>query len=1081
MIAIQSVLIAASAGTGKTYQLATRYLALLALHGIDPSVGAGPEQIIAITFTRKAAGEFRERILGDLARGAGSEGGATALRQRLLEALENGEGRPGIAPGAAALAAPRLTRAFFLSLLRSLMASYSRLALCTIDSLFARIAGSLAYEMGYSGFAIMGEDEAEHERRHALVQVYRAWSCDPGIYSEMERVFVQSLRGEKGLARAEEKMFELVRRYHEIYLDCPHGDQWGSPEGLGLAPENAQPAFTAEILAEKAQALRAELPETVKVGRTDYGKRYRVFLDAVARMPQKAHLDCSSENYSCLLADAPEKHPCPGLHNELRELLAQCLPHELKRALIRTQSAYKLVKQFDSLYREYVQNRGKFCFHDVTRLLSRGDMKRWLPLVEERMDARYNHWLLDEFQDTSRSQWNVLEPFLNEIAQDDSGARSLFVVGDAKQSIYQWRGGDVRLLRDLRKNEPWHSRLIPMELTTSFRSAPPVLDMVNAVCRYEATAPNAAAEALAGWACPPHRSARPGVSGCAQIWEATPAPENQGREVDACVARLLEELLPHVRGAGLSTAVLVPSGKDALRVVDYVSAYAEERGLHLPIEVCDDVAVGVDTPLGKGLVHFFHYLLCPGSGSVRNDLAALPLRPLLDRSWSYWKALLDTHGFTALLRALGEAMSEEAAWREMPPFLQSRWALWLEEAAAFDRHGGSLEEWLHHMESLKRRSEPGPGAVQVMTIHKSKGLGFDVVVLPCFPPGQAFADDRHMEMRNENDSGVLGMLHDDNRLLYDCIPPLRELAARWRGKQEAEGFCKTYVAVTRTARATYAILPSPPKTEKTAPKTSMKEILRQTSGVQVPAGWLEGTAENLASFGDPDWFYKLSAESAGQETGQAALATSLLNLPARLQRLAPSQSEERAPQPDEEKAPHSPETPPAATATAATRREPETAGDPPSPHDSEEAATFGSRVHALLASWESLPAVLPAGLDESLRRELLFLWEIPALGALLKPGPDDLVYCEQNLEAVDEHADVWMSAVIDRLTLHPDGTATILDYKTGRGLSPEQMRRQYGAQMRSYRCLVHAACHLPEENIRLVILATGLQRAIPID
>lgn len=1077
MITVQSVLIAASAGTGKTYQLATRYLALLALNGIDSTVGAGPEQIIAITFTRKAAGEFRERILHDLACGAASENGAAALRQRLLDALENGDERPGIAPGSSALAAPRLTRGFFLGLLRAMMASYSRLALCTIDSLFARMAGSLAYEMGYSGFAIMGEDEAESERRHALAQVYRAWSRDPEVYREMERVFVQSLRGERGLARAEEKMFQLVRDYHEIYLDCPREEQWGAPEGLGLSPSDAEPVFTTEQLAEKALALQALLPDAVKVGRTDYGKRYRAFLDAVATMAPKAHLDCSADDYGCLLAEAPEKHPCPRLHDELRQLLAQCLPLELQRALTRTQSAYRLVRQFDSLYRAYVRNRGKFCFHDVTRMLSRGEMKRWQPLIEERMDARYNHWLLDEFQDTSRTQWNVLEPFLREIAQDNSGTRSLFVVGDAKQSIYQWRGGDVRLLRELRESEPWQSRLAPMQLATSFRSAPPVLDMVNAVCAFAATAPHAAPGALAGWSCPPHRSARPDRSGCAQVWEAEASPECPGREVDACVARLLKEILPPVRAAGLSCALLVPSSKDALRVADYVSSYAAERDLDLPVEVCDDAAVGIDTPLGKGLAHFFHYLLCPGNSAVRNDLAALPLRPVLDRPWTYWKGLLDARGYAAVLRSIGEIMREEPAWRDMTPFVRSRWALWLEEADAFDLRGGAPEEWLRRMESLKRRIEPGNGTVQVMTIHKSKGLGFDVVLLPCFPPGRAFADDRHMRLRNEDESDVLGMLHDDNRLLYESVNPLRELAERWRSRQDAEGFCQTYVALTRAARAIYAVVPPPAKSKRQAPsKTSMKEILRLTPGESVPAGWLGGYARNIASFGDPDWFRQLAA---APERGRAACivpACAPLTLPARLQRLSPSAERVPATKPGEGmERPRQPEMP-VEFSPSLEREE-----APLLPRDTGEAAAFGSRVHAVLASWESLPAEMPAELDDALRRELSFLWEIPALGALLTPKPGDLVYCEQNVEAVDERASVWTSAVIDRLTLHADGTATVVDFKTGRGLSAEQMRARYGPQMQTYRRLVHAACGMPEESVRLVLVATRLRQAIVLD
>lgn len=1060
MTSIQSVLIAASAGTGKTWQLATRYLALLALNGVDASVGADPARMIAVTFTRKAAGEFRQRILVDLAEGARSEEGAARLAERLLAALENGEGKPGIAPGAATLVAPHLTRAFFLGLLREVMAAYGRLALCTIDSLFARMATNLAYELGFSGFSVMGADEEEGERARALVQVYRSWARNPGIYREMERVFVLSLKGEKGLARAEEAMFDLVRQYHELYLDCPHEERWGTPESLGLEPGDVEPRLGVEELAVRAQEMLARLPATVKVGNGDYGKRYRAFLEAVAAMPEKGHLDCAASDIKKWIAcEAPEKHPDKELHERLREMLELVLPHELKRACTRTRSAYKLMRQFDALYRDYVRSRGRFCFHDVTRLLERGDLAHFRALLEERMDARYNHWLLDEFQDTSRSQWKVLEPFLSEIAQDDSGARSLFVVGDEKQSIYQWRGGDARLFRQLRENEPWRSRLVPSALATSFRSAPAVLEMVNAVCDFSETAPNAAPAALAEWDCPEHVASRPELSGCAQIWEAVadPLQPKGGAAVLDCVAIQLEELWPSLCRAGLSCAVLLPSHREMERVVEHVRAHAAERGLDLPVEVCDAVDAGVDTPLGKGLWHFFHLLLCPGNGAVLSDLAALPFQPLLERSWVEWKRLLDARGHAAVLHAVGEAMKHEPAWRDMSPFLRGRWTIWLEEAAAFDEKGGSPEDWLRHMEGLKRRSEPGPGVVQAMTIHQSKGLGFDVVILPVFPSSGPFADDRHMEVKREEEGEIAGMLHDDNRLLYECVGPLRELAEQWRGRQEAEGFCKTYVAVTRTARACYVFLPPPPAKRLVEPKTSMREIFRRVrGGNRLPSERMQDRAENTYACGDPDWY--LSLPEGGRricDQGKPVLRQAL-RPPARWESRSPSRQEaewERG-------------------VTSQKERE-------VSPRSREEAAAFGSRVHACLASWECLPAVPPPGLDPEVGRELQFLWERPEAARLLVPGPGDCVYCEQGLEALDAATGVWTSAVIDRLTLHDDGTATIVDFKTGAAARDELILR-YAVQMKSYRRLVHLACKIPEENIRLVILATASGETVEI-
>ncbi len=85
---LTNMLISASAGTGKTYQLSLRFLGLLALNG-----GNHPERLIAITFTRKAAGEFKDRILTDLAAGAADEAGAARLKERLWAVIKGKIGR----------------------------------------------------------------------------------------------------------------------------------------------------------------------------------------------------------------------------------------------------------------------------------------------------------------------------------------------------------------------------------------------------------------------------------------------------------------------------------------------------------------------------------------------------------------------------------------------------------------------------------------------------------------------------------------------------------------------------------------------------------------------------------------------------------------------------------------------------------------------------------------------------------------------------------------------------------------------------------------------------------------------------
>lgn len=70
-------------------------------------------------------------------------------------------------------------------------------------------------------------------------------------------------------------------------------------------------------------------------------------------------------------------------------------------------------------------------------------------LIDWRLDAKFDHWLLDEFQDTSYTQWTILRNLLDEAVQDAEHRRSLFYVGDVKQAIFAWREGDARLFRQI--------------------------------------------------------------------------------------------------------------------------------------------------------------------------------------------------------------------------------------------------------------------------------------------------------------------------------------------------------------------------------------------------------------------------------------------------------------------------------------------------------------------------------------------------------------------------------------------------------------------------------------------------------
>ena len=163
---IQSTMIRASAGSGKTWQLANRFLDLMVL-------GVVPEKIIALTFTRKAAGEFAGRIMTRLAEGAASEEGAAELARELEVVLRGNDEIPALLTGVESdWSLPVMDAAFFQTKLKELVEVLNRLALATLDSYFVRIVRNFSLELGLSGFDLMEDAAIASERLTVMGSIF---------------------------------------------------------------------------------------------------------------------------------------------------------------------------------------------------------------------------------------------------------------------------------------------------------------------------------------------------------------------------------------------------------------------------------------------------------------------------------------------------------------------------------------------------------------------------------------------------------------------------------------------------------------------------------------------------------------------------------------------------------------------------------------------------------------------------------------------------------------------------------------------------------------------------------------------
>jgi ATP-dependent exoDNAse (exonuclease V) beta subunit len=1112
------VMILASAGSGKTYALTNRFVYLLAR-------GARPERIVALTFTRKAAGEFFDEILRKLARAAGDP----AQAQELATEIEM----------------PALTPADFLRMLRAVVDAMHRLNLGTLDSFFARIVRSFPLELGLGGeFEILEEHAARLERQRVLRQMFaRASQQLDAAQQDFIEAFKRATFGveEKQLGR---RLDEFIDEYAGTYRAAPQAGRWGDPAKIW--PAGCPWLAGKGERATAAKALHAALPWD---GLND---KQRVRLEAFfAALPEWSPGAPLPDAVDYLFGNALKAWPAlaeivverrklalpPAARAALHALVSAIIGAELARRLEMTRGIFAVLHGYEAVYHEAVRRGGRLTFADLQQMLlpeggapvlssgaafraesaerettaereavppraagfgdtesarakprgygtdsaeqSSADMGG-TPMprgtgvspvgtidgssaeisaalqtarlaIDFRLDAQFDHWLLDEFQDTSFGQWSVLRNLIDEAVQDPARQRSFFYVGDVKQAIFAWREGDPRLFREIFDyyNAGAAGTIAEEHLTCSWRSGPAVIAMVNRVFGAgEALRRLFPEDAARRWSQEwlEHKSAKPGLGGYAELRRAGGA---EGRF--AATAEILRETQALARG--LSVAVLVQRNDTAAALADFLRH--EEN---LPAVAESDLHVGVDNPLSCALLSLLRAAAHPGDSLAWEHVQMTPLAVVLAA-----EGLKQHDAVTA--RLLGDVHADgfertvERWLRKLEPLLAAddefsgeRGRQLAEAARVFDENGRrDVAEFCDFAARYTVRDPEAAGVVRVMTVHKAKGLGFDLVILPDLE-GQRLARRREgLAVQRAADRAVEWVLDLPAKEFCAQDDELRTHVAAAEADACYEALCLLYVAMTRAKRAMY-VLVDPVKANSTS--HNYPKLLTDTLG------------ETWAG-GDPRWYEKLApAENATpRDAGLVASVGASARVPRLLAR-----------------------TPSALQSGVVAGSALFAAGE-------RGAADFGTAVHALFATiewWEEagaedwLAARRAEGADAGALAEVLACLRASELAVVFaSPGAGAEAWRERAFEAVIDG--VWVTGVIDRVVVGRDAEgrarrAKVFDFKTDRVAdeSGELARaaQRHAGQIDLYRRVVARLTGLPETAVTAEIVFTAIRRRV---
>lgn len=985
-------MVLASAGSGKTYQLGNRIIGFIAM-GIDPAT------IVALTFTRKAAGEFTDAVLSKIA--------AAGLDERKAEAIRADLAKSGRVLG----------DVDFIQILESFVRALPHMTLGTMDGFFTKIVKAFPHELGISSgtFQLIEGAQAETMQENLLQSILQN-----ELSAEESQAFFEAFR--KSLMGRES--FTIRSRLSD-YTALWHKEWRNGADALAWGPDALADGGTVQNWNQQRLQFQEKLLEAADTISFTHGSQRKSWTTLCENLGSHSTGSGVIGKGGTLLGkiiDAIEQGASESITVKLYkdftipfevvQVLSDCLlcaaKAEMANACESTQAVRDVIALYDDVCQRRLRQKGLFRFDDVKVLMGSWSRQEDQRLMREALDFRlhsqYGHWLLDEFQDTSRTDWAGLFPLIDEAATDEEG--SLFIVGDKKQAIYGWRGGDVRLFDEIR--DRYQDRFVIETMPESYRSASEVLDLVNRVCGNQSTIARMYPTAATRWEWQDHTAAQVDLRGHARVETVDCKDEDDARLIR--MAALMREI--GIGTKSLSCGVLVRTNQEMLDVADFLREEGFrviEDGIRKPAQ---------DNPLGVALHQFLRWLADPADSFAAETLAMSPLWPLLlslhtDDPWSHAHQLAHELGFAGLTERL-----IHPHWDQLSAFGKNRALDVIQALRVIDQSpGASAKSAAECLDKLTVSQSPGAAHIQVMTIHKAKGLGFDVVFLPL------------ISQENIPNAGNFDIARSEHWIcktppqwVRQLLPPLRHAEHEWTAQQQYEAMCLLYVALTRAKRGLYVLL------DRKAPKDENNSF----------SAWITdscpGDVEVIFESGSMDCYASIKTREVPLQTTRPSLGPAILR--------------QRA-------------------ATASHRSS--------LPNRSKQALKYGIEIHALMEkiSWlDDADAAELSSYPQSLQKAL----EQADVAALLKKNKRNIELLRE-VPIEGQFDGQWLRGVMDRLHLHRDADnklicIDIIDYKTDQDDDQTALQVRHAKQFHAYRALCAKAFHIPQESIRCYLIAT---------
>lgn len=812
----------ASAGSGKTYALVKEYLKIILVSKKNDAY----RNILAITFTNKAVHEMKSRIVGSLSEFAKQEPSEKAINLMEEIAIETGLSIPEIATKSQ-------------QIIKHIIHNYAAFDISTIDKFTHKVIRAFAHDLN-----LPLTFEVSLDTENLLIEAVDALIAQAGEDEMLTKLLVDFTMEKTD----DDKSWDISREILEtgrLILnennreEITHFQDKSIAEFLAIKERIREAgkrleiecmAFATSILAlidangiDVKSFSRETFPNHLKSIRENRynpkNKRFYEFDDIAINKTAKdrAIIEAIIPEMLSILDKAYKNYEKVGFYNAfLKNITPLSLLNTVSNELAKIQKEQNMlsIAEFNAIIHREIQNQPA-------------------PFIYERLGERYKHFFIDEFQDTSEMQWQNLIPLIdNALSSEDlSGERgSLMIVGDPKQSIYRWRGGKaeqfIALGKDVNPFANPDKNLV--HLDKNYRSYSQIIEFNNAFFKllsnsfvnpdykdlYENHSHQKTNHRIGGYV---NISFVPKV----EKLEDEDALDQTGLYLLATLDTIQKAIRQGFKYKDI--VILVRHNKDGIAIANHLTEQ------NIPLQSSETLMIANATEV-RFIIHVLKYL--------RNSSDLEAKAGLLQYIAAYIQTELPIHDFIArgmelknevefelwlknsdialsfgnirkksLYEAVEIIVSKFIHQKNKNAYIQYFLDIVLERDIRYQAGiSDFLNYWDKKAEKFSIPSPEGNDAIRIISIHKSKGLEFPVVILP-------FADENYSAQRKDKlwldadqaDFGLPKVLIDNNSAVEDFS---KEASAVYNQKKQEElldNINVLYVALTRAEEQLYII------------------------------------------------------------------------------------------------------------------------------------------------------------------------------------------------------------------------------------------------------------------------------------